>query len=238
MDEDGKTVTCIEKGGYGDIELYAVWDANEYVVTLSSLYGELEETEFTVSYKENYTLPTLTCEGKKFLGWYTNTGESGERYTDENGNSLEGYPIYVGRTLFARWVNVDLVITYHTDGGTEIESSIVLYGSAFDDGIIPTKENSMFAGWYSSDFSIKYTNSSIIKENTDVYAKWVTSIPISSAEEFLAIYNNTSLNYYFTQDISLNGAVLSPISSFTGTLDGMGYKLKDFMINATSVSGS
>ena len=238
VDEDGKTVTCIEKGGYGDIELYAVWDANEYVVTLSSLYGELEETEFTVSYKENYTLPTLTCEGKKFLGWYTNTGESGERYTDENGNSLEGYPIYVGRTLFARWVNVDLVITYHTDGGTEIESSTVLYGSAFDDGIIPTKENSMFAGWYSSDFSIKYTNSSIIKENTDVYAKWVTSIPISSAEEFLAIYNDTSLNYYFTQDISLNGAVLSPISSFTGTLDGMGYKLKDFMINATSVSGS
>ena len=160
------------------------------------------------------------------------------QYTDENGNSIEGYPVYVDRTLFARWENIDCVVTYYIDTKTPLQNVIISYGDTFNDDIIPVKENAMFAGWYSADFSNKYTSSNIIKENLEVYAKWVTSIPISTASEFLAIASNPRANYYLTQDISLGGAVLSPISTFSGTLDGMGYKVKDFMINTNAASST
>ncbi len=111
--EQGEDVSVIETQTGGNINLYAKWTPNKYVITLNSLYGELTETQVTVSYKESYTLPTLSCEGKTFLGWFSNTGESGERYTDEKGNSVEGYPIYVNRMLFARWETVLCNITYH-----------------------------------------------------------------------------------------------------------------------------
>ncbi len=238
VDEYGNDITFIQSGSAGDVNIFAKWTANQYVITLNTSYGELMQNQFTVSYKENYTLPVLSCEGKTFLGWFTNTGETGERYTDQNGNSVEGYPLYVSRMLFARWETVKCTITYNTNGGSEVESIEVPYGETFNEDFIPVKDNSMFAGWYSSDFAQKYTNSTIIKANVQVYAKWITGIPVSNASEFLAIASNPSGNYYLTQDVSLDGAVLSPIAVFSGTLDGMGYSVKNFMLNAPSVSGN
>ncbi len=236
--ERGENITVVETQNGGNINLYAKWTPNKYVITLNSLYGELTETQVTVSYKESYTLPTLSCEGKTFMGWFSNTGESGERYTDENGNSVEGYPIYVNRMLFARWETVLCNITYHLGDDSDPQTLTVPYGETFKEDTIPTKDNATFVGWYTPDFSQKYTNSTIIKANVDVYAKWITAIPISTASEFLAIANNPSGNYYLTQDIVLEGAVLNPIDTFSGMLDGMGYKIKDFMINNTSTSGN
>lgn len=238
VDKNGESINAILEGSYGDIDVYGTWKSNLYTITLSTLYGELEENQVSVLYKENYTLPILSCEGKTFLGWYTNTGITGVGYTDENGNSLEGYPVYVDRTLFARWQNINCEINYYIDSENLFESTIVSYGDTFNEEVIPVKENAMFAGWYSKDFTNKYTKDTIIKANTEVYAKWVSSIPISTANEFLAIASKPSANYYLTQDISLGGAVLNPISTFSGTLDGMGYAIKDFMLNTTSTSGT
>ncbi len=231
---EGQRVTSIKSGSVGNIVVKAILIPPQYTLLLETPYGKLESKTVTVGYGEHYTLPVLSYEGKSFLGWYDNTGDSGVQYTDGNGNSVAPYPHTSGRMLYARFEALSCIVSYDTMGGDTVSSTYVDYGSAFDDSVIPTKENAIFAGWYNSDFSSRYTAGSVISSDLTVYAKWIESTPISTAEELMAIRNNPSGNYYLTGDINLNGAVWTPIDTFSGTLDGKGYKIKNFAIHTPS----
>ncbi len=58
-------------------------------------------------------------------------------------------------------------------------------------------------------------------------------IPIRSASDFMKIEQNPSGDYYLTQDIELpeNTILFSDENTFTGTLDGNGFAIKNYTIN-------
>lgn len=64
----------------------------------------------------------------------------------------------------------------------------------------------------------------------DCKTKAAEGTPISTAEEFLAMENNPSGNYYLTADITLpeNTNMFTDGTPFSGTFDGNGHKIKGY----------
>ena len=230
---NGKRVDAIESGSFGDLALTAIMTPASYTVVLESAYGTLEVRSVTVRYGESFSLPVLSAEGRVFLGWYDNSGTSGTRYTNEHGEALLPYAHFSGRVLYARFAASQCVISYDTMGGDPMESIFVDYGSAFDPTVKPSKADAVFAGWFDSELSLPYTASTVIKENTVVYAKWIESIPISSAAELIAIRNDPTANYHLTADINLGGEIWAPVEGFSGILNGNGHTVRNFTLSAT-----
>lgn len=70
----GNSLTEIPKGYYGDVSLYAKWNANSYTITFDAYGGTTSTSSKTVTYSSTYgDLPTPTKEGDTFLGWYDNS---------------------------------------------------------------------------------------------------------------------------------------------------------------------
>ncbi|MBQ8268799.1 MAG: InlB B-repeat-containing protein [Clostridia bacterium] len=230
---NGQRVDAIESGSFGDLTLTAIMTPASFSIVLESAYGTLENRSYTVRYGESFSLPVLSAEGHVFLGWYDNSGTSGTCYTNERGESLSPYAHFSGRVLYARFAPSQCVISYDTMGGDPIASIFTDYGSAFDPSVIPTRAGAVFAGWFDATLTTPYTASTVIKENTVVYAKWVESIPISTAQELIAIRENPTANYHLTQDINLGGEVFAPIPSFSGILEGNGHTVRNFTLSAT-----
>ncbi len=110
------------------------------------------------------------------------------------------------------------------------------YGDSFIGIELDQNEDNYVYGWYSLDEAIEYTGSFVLKENLNVYAKWLKAIEIKDAESLLAINDNPTYNYYLVNDIDLEGAVWTPITLFSGALDGKGYTIKNLIMNTTAAS--
>lgn len=231
---DGKKVSVIPAGTYGNLVITADLTPWSYQLELETSYGEVDQKTHTVYYGSDYSLPVPSAEGKVFLGWFENVSDSAVAYTDSEGRSIIPYHKPTNRVLYARFAAKKCTVTYQTDGGNEIPASSVNWGTAFDNSVIPTKEGAVFGGWYTENLSTKYTSAYIIHSDITVKAKWITATPISNADEFRKIASNPSGSYYLTNDINLNGAVWSPIGTFSGFLDGNGYSVKNFSISNTS----
>ena len=229
---NGEPISVIPAGSVGDIVLVASLRTAEMTIVLETPYGSVASS-VSVRYGDHFTLPVPSAEGKIFLGWYDSTGDGAVAYTDSTGKSLSPYIHLTSRVLYAKFEAVKCYITFDTVGGDPIATVAVDYGSAFNDRIIPVKENAVFAGWYTSDMATRYTSSSIIRSNITVYAKWISAKPISSAEELIAMANDPTGSYYLTADINLRGAIWTPIESFTGVLDGKGHTIKNFMLSTS-----
>ena len=230
---NGVRVDAIESGSFGDLSPIAIMTPASYTVVLESAYGTLGARSVTVRYGESFSLPVPSAEGRIFLGWYDNSGTSGTRYTNERGESLLPYAHFSGRMLYAHFAASQCVISYDTMGGEPMESVFVDYGSAFDPTVKPYKADAVFAGWFDSELSLPYTASTVIKENTVVYAKWIESIPISTAEALIAIREDPTANYHLTADINLGGEIWTPVESFSGILNGNGFTVRNFTLSAT-----
>ena len=125
-------------------------------------------------------------------------------------------------------------VIFESNGGTVIEAQTYKYGEKFNQEIIPTKANMQFDGWYSQDGKIEYTSDTIITTDLKVYAKWITSYAISTAEELIAISQNPTENFYLTNDIDLKGNIWTPVENFSGKLDGKGYSIKNFVLSSST----
>ena len=83
---------------YGSIALFADWTPKTYNVTLETEgYGisNIENASTApATYTKDYTLPVPkveNAESKIFGGWYTQPAGTGDKLTDENGNSVGSY---------------------------------------------------------------------------------------------------------------------------------------------------
>ena len=116
-DGKGETITKIDKTSTNDITVYAIW---EKIVVISNIIYNLNGGTFVESVKTtyeegtNYTLPTPTKEGYKFIGWYTNS--------NFEGNKVEEITEYTkGDQTFYACFELDkevYTITYNLNGGT------------------------------------------------------------------------------------------------------------------------
>ncbi len=240
--EDGAQCTVGTEVAY---TLYAVWAANEYLVTLDAVGGEVAEDTVAVKYDSAYQLPVPFRTGYAFIGWYDGTGEGAVAYTDSQGNSLQNWTETYDKILYAKYTPNLNVIIFNANGGTGDMANATGYSDS--DVRLPannyTYNGYEFIGWsdsadgrvlyYDRDLYHMGTNSSYI-----LYALWKPAkvdsdldgyTAIYTAEDLDAIRNNLSGNYYLAADINLDGVEWEPIGTtdnpFTGTFDGCGHAI-------------
>jgi uncharacterized protein (TIGR02145 family)/uncharacterized repeat protein (TIGR02543 family) len=161
-----------------DVDLCAVWNANEYTVTFSANGGNGSIPGQRAKYGTSITLPSgndLTRSGFTFGGWNTNNSGTGTNYS-----AGSSFYVYGDVTLYAKWGTVPLyTVTFNSNGGSgsvssqsaEINSTITL-----PDGKSLSRNGYTFGGWNtnSSGTGTNYSAGSpfSVTGNVTLYAKW------------------------------------------------------------------
>jgi uncharacterized repeat protein (TIGR02543 family) len=115
------------------------------------------------------TLPSQPVKaGYHFTGWNTKADGSGSGFF---ANSL----VTDSFTVYAQWFKP--VVTFYSNGGSEIESQDINYGTTAAEPAVPVKTgyNRKFDGWYTDAETLidewDFTNTVIA--NIELYAKWI-----------------------------------------------------------------
>lgn len=94
-------VDKIEKGTIGDLHFFAKWNYITYYVTYETNDGAIDGeyiTEYTIL-DETIILPSVSRDGFRFLGWYTDIRCCENKISQINVNSCQNY------TLYAKWID-------------------------------------------------------------------------------------------------------------------------------------
>ena len=143
--------------------------------------------------RDGETLDFAPTDPKKtgyyFLGWYTDP-TSGTKVNFP-------YTVTADTTLYAHWANLNSIVTYDTQGGSDILPCLYLTGA----NIIlpnPTKNGYTFNGWYTSaNGGTQVSTSYWVLGDTTLYARW-------------------NINYTITFN-SNGGSTVTPINATYGT---------------------
>ncbi len=175
-DFSGDKVTEIAQGNTGNIELYAKWNANIYIVTLD----DNESLKIAATYES--VLPNIAVPHKKkgydFKGYYfTDSNGKEYQYYNEKCVGVANWNIVGDGKLYAKWQLANYTINYNLNGGENVETNLKNYNIATESIVLKNAKRTgcTFAGWYrNADFSgDKVTE--IAQGNTgniELYAKW------------------------------------------------------------------
>lgn len=158
------------------IVLYAVWTPVTYRVAYNANGGYGSMKSETVTYDETFKLAASVYRrpGYTFHGWSTEkTG--GKVYKDQA--AVKNLLTYKGTvTLYARWTENDVTITFHPNGGTvDRTSKVVGYGDLCGSLPTPVRDGYEFKGWFTSKSGkIQYTSSTVVdlEGKLTLYARW------------------------------------------------------------------
>ena len=149
--------------------LYAIWKANEYIVSFDAT-GGTSPVSIKVIYNAKYsTLPTTSRTGYTFIGWYT-AASGGTKITGDS-----TYSTASNQTLYAQWKANNYTLTFNANGGSVSKSSAtVACGNAYGTLPTPTRDYYTFNGWYTAtNGGTKVTSSTTMGAgNVDLYAQW------------------------------------------------------------------
>jgi len=178
--------------------LYAQWDAKVYTVRFhpNGASGTMEDQVAT--YDGMFTLRenSFVKDGDyKFGGWSLEpNGPIKYINKQEVVNLLEGGVL----DLYAVWIQNSYTLTFDYNGGSgEAVSKQVLYGEPY--GVLPTyptKEESLFDGWYThANGGTRVRPSTLVelKEDHTLYAHWIPS-PANDIIQDLVVKNNPDDN--------------------------------------------
>lgn len=138
-----------------------------FTVTFESNGGSAIEAQ-TVQEGDKVERPEdPTKEGYTFGGWYV----------DEELTTEYDFDVAVAEdiTLYAKWEEVkeSYIVTFETNGGSEVESQTVEEGQSAVRPENPTKEGCIFIGWYSDEeLTTEYLFENEVVSNITLYAKW------------------------------------------------------------------
>ena len=156
--------------GYGNLIVYAHWDAIEYDVVLD--LGGTDGTQ-TINYNigGEVILPTPTRGGYQFDGWYD----------DPTAGNVVTSPYQTTGTstinFYARWTALEWDVTFDVQGGAPLQTpTTYVTDGTFDlPTVAPTKPGFTFLGWFrnssgGSAISTPYAPSDF--GDITVYAQW------------------------------------------------------------------
>ncbi|PYE60859.1 putative repeat protein (TIGR02543 family), partial [Aneurinibacillus soli] len=152
-----------------DTTLYGKWTANSYTVMFNSNGGSAVTSQ-TVAHGNQASKPTdPTKAGYTFGGWYSDAGLT---------NAFSFSTTITGdTTLYAKWTSNDYTVTFNSNGGSTVANQTVAHGGTASEPTAPTKAGNTFGGWYSdAGLTNAFAFTTVITENTTLYAKWTTSI--------------------------------------------------------------
>ncbi|MDR2591697.1 MAG: InlB B-repeat-containing protein [Chitinispirillales bacterium] len=185
---------------YGDIILYARWNAPAYTITFNANGGTVSPTSAATNSSGylNIDLPTPTRSGYTFDGWYTSSS-GGTRVTT-------GYAFTGNTTIYAQWTTTSpgtsYTITLNANGGTLAGGSTVTTGTNGKLSSLPsnpTRSGYTFNGWYTSATGgSMITTDHTFTSNSTIYAQWTSAIT-------------------YTITFNANGGSVSPTSGTTNT---------------------
>lgn len=132
-------------------------------VTFDTDGGSTVESQ-TIPFGTVATLPEApTKEGYTITGWYL--GENPFNYETLVESNI---------TLTAHW-EADVVVSFNADGGAEIASQTIAYGTKAILPDIPTKEGFTFDGWYIGETLFSFDT--LVLADTVLTAHWIETVP-------------------------------------------------------------
>lgn len=234
MDEEltSAPVTRLQKGTTGNLTLYPKFKGVDVTFNLYPQNGG-SQTSVTREYGQSFTLDVPKRVGYTFVGWY-GSEEGGTRYTGSNGKGSKAIDFTEPLNLYAQWIINEYAVSYVDGDGNTITSQTYEHGQKLAFPSNPSKEGLMFSGWYNSGYSEPFTDGIKVTEDITVYALFVDSMEILTADQLKAIALNPLGNYHLGADINLLGETWTPINEFKGILDGKGHKIFNFGLALSS----
>ncbi len=210
----------VKSGSSGNRSYIANWQINVYTVTFLDRNGGLIKMQ-EVEHGGTAAAPDVPLEldGLVFCSW--------EGLAD----------IITGDTVAkAFYDKPSYTVSYNTSGAQRIEDDRVYIGELPKKPADPVLEGYTFLGWFEdAELTLLYDFDLALDKNTTLYAKMLEGdyMTVSNAEALASIKNDPSGKYILTCDIDLKGEPFAPIESFSGILDGAGYKIYNFVISET-----
>ena len=149
-------------------------------ITLQAEYEKLEEMMYTLAFdslggdkieniivKENTVLeaPIPERDGYEFVGWYYHNKEF------DFSNPITSDMVLVAKYKKQEEVKTSVVITFNSNGGSEIESETISVGDLVKMPKEPVRDGYKFAGWYLHEEEFNFTNP--VYEDIILDAHWV-----------------------------------------------------------------
>jgi len=139
FDNYGLSVLPVTSG----LNLVAQFDINVYTVNFENLQGATQPTETTFTIETlTFTLPVLDNRvGWSFVGWFTTL--TGGTEVTEIQHATTG-----NQTVFARWQQINVLVTFNTLGGGFIPPQLVQHTLGRVPNILPEEKiGYSFLGW-------------------------------------------------------------------------------------------
>lgn len=161
-DFSGDAITEISDTQVGDITLYAKWVQNSYNISYE-LNGGTNDSTNPATYNYGVGVASIgdaTRSHYDFLGWYITSDFSGGAITEISDTETGDI------TLYAKWGNRYITVTYVLDGGTNATiNESKLYSGAYLVLGEPTKEGFIFDGFY--DANGNYVEQIIVDDTSE-----------------------------------------------------------------------
>lgn len=137
---DGQSVALIPPAAYGDITLFAKWQANTYTIVFDAAGGSaVAPVPYTI--ETGAELPTPVRAGYTFLGWFAADGQKVSSIPSGRFGDV---------ALTAQWLEQSAAITYTASVGGSLSTEAELVGK--DTGTPASSPTAAagyrFAGWY------------------------------------------------------------------------------------------
>ena len=205
---DGLTMTVtIEKGSVGDRSYEANWQANTYTLTFDANGGTVDPTSITVTYDQDYTVPTPTRDGYTFHGWKFN----GVEYAGGK------WKVTSDVTVVADWVSYTLTTnTNNANAGTFTEKNGVKTTEGDSITLVATTNAGYtFDGWFEGTTKVSSNLTYTFKmpgKNVTLTAKW-------TANSYTITYDDlaeTRANVIVTFNYNYSGSTSSTVTLTNG----------------------
>ena len=164
---DGNLGTPSDDKSVVTIHLYARWEVQDYSIVFQNAGDNfIDNRQYNIEQGIlEKDMPQPTWVGRKFLGWFNESGEQMKSVSPGTGSL----------TLSAKWELVKYKIEYDTNGGhvsdEQLEYTILDHVKL----VTPTKEHYTFTGWYTEkEGGEKYMHDEFYSQTGDkvVYAHW------------------------------------------------------------------
>lgn len=147
-------------------KLYTKWTNNTNTVTFYSESGEVIKTVLVITGEDAIAPVPPTKAGYNFIGWDTD-------FTN----------VHTNLSVTAIYAIFKYIVTFESNGGSQVEPIYVEYRARVYEPLSPTKEGYDFEGWYTDGgYHTKFIFGNTIAADTKLYAKWV---PLTYNVEFI-----------------------------------------------------
>ena len=223
-------IDSIVQGSYGEVFVYAKWQAIEYDITYIGIENTENDNPAKYTIEDTVILAAAEKLGYTFDGWYSDA-DYRDKVTQITAGTTGDMIFYAKFTpdVYEVWLDgnegASYTVTFNVNGGsgnipaqTVTESAALAYPSQ-----IPIKAGHIFAGWYDNADCIgaSFDFSDAITADVTLYAKWIaaenTIININD-DISIKIVGMTEHAYDFVPLVSGNVTITT-----TGLADTFGY---------------